>query len=165
MLEITAAASTRQAAFDLMVALGLGTLDKAGHFVPGQEVQIYPERPEEELSVQLTPPVLGKGLTVEVPATYAPEWHFDLRVWGETEARWRKEHPAEEAQVKGEAKAEIDPKAELDTKYQIAELAAVAKATPVYREKSASGVPPGYEIKGVRFYPARLLTNRRHTWA
>lgn len=165
MLEITAAASTQQAAYELLVALGLGTLDKEGHFQPGAEVQIYPEKPGEALSVVITPAVLGKDLKVETPAVYAPEWHFDLRVWGETEAKWRKEHPAEEAQGKGEAKAEVDPKAVLDTQYKLAELAAVAKATPVYREKSASGVPPGYEIKGVRFYPAHLLTNRRHNWA
>ena len=67
MLEITAHATSRDAAIAFLQATRIATVDEAGNIVPIAEVNIHPFRPNETIAIVKTPAVMN-GMEVVTPA-------------------------------------------------------------------------------------------------
>lgn len=154
-LEITAHASTREAAIAFLHAVNIATTDEAGNIVPIAEVNIHPSRPNETITIIKTPAVMD-GMTVVTPAEIVPGWHFNMRFYGSSEATLRKPEPP----------GGWLPEHDLFDRTYINELVAGRTGIiPGWVADAEDAIPPGYQAGQCRAYDPALIATRANVWA
>jgi hypothetical protein len=155
MLEITAAAVSREAAIAFLQAVNIATVDDTGNIVPIAEVQIHPSRPNEEITIIKTPAVMD-GMTVVTPAEIAPGFHWNMRFYGTSEATLRKPEP----------EGGWPPGSDIFDMTYINELVQDRTGMiPNWAGGSEDPIPPGYEAGGCRAFDPSLIGQRCNVWA
>ena len=154
-LEITAHATSREAAIAFLQAVNIATVDEAGNIVPIAEVNIHPARPEETITIVKTPAVMN-GMEVVTPAEIVPGWHFNMRFYGQSEATLRKPEPPGGWQ----------PEHDLFDKTFINELVAgrTGGQIPQWQASAEDPIPPGYEAGFCRAFDPALISTRANVW-
>jgi hypothetical protein len=155
MLDITAAATSREAAIAFLESINVATTDKEGNIVPIAEVQIHPFRPEEALTIVKTPAVMD-GMKEVSPAELVEGWHWNMRFYGSSEATLRKPEP----------EGGWLPEHDIFDKTYINELVAGRTGMiPNWAGGASDPIPPGYEAGGCRAFDPSLIGQRRNVWA
>jgi hypothetical protein len=155
MLEITAAATSREAAIAFLKAVNIADVDAQGNIVPIAEVQIHPSRPEERITIVTTPAVMD-GMTVVTPAVVSNKFHWNMRFYGTSEATLRKPEP----------EGGWLPEHDIFDKTYINELVAGRTGMiPNWAGGASDPIPPGYEAGGCRAFDPSLIATRANVWA
>jgi hypothetical protein len=156
-LEITAAATSREAAIAFLQAVNIATVDEAGNIIPIAEVQIHPSRPEETITIVKTPAVVDpETLEIISPAEIVAGWHYNLRFYGTSEATLRKPEP----QGGWPDDADI-----FDRTYINELVAGRTGQIPNWVASAEDPIPPGYEANGCRAFDPSLVATRANVWA
>jgi hypothetical protein len=155
MLEITAVAPTREAAIAFLQSINVATVDESGHIIPIAEVQIYPFRPGETITIVKTPAVMD-GMAVVTPAEIVEGWHWNMRFYGTSEATLRKPEP----------EGGWQPEHDIFDRTYINELVqARCKVAPEWTASAEDPIPPGYEANQCRAFDPALIATRANVWA
>ena len=137
MLEITAAAVSREAAIALLQAVNIATVDEQGNIVPIAEVQIT-------------------GLSGEWSVPDVPGVHWNMRFYGTSEATLRKPEP----------EGGWLPEHDIFDKTYINELVAGRTGIiPNWTASAEDPIPPGYEAGQCRAFDPSLIATRANVWA
>lgn len=154
-LEITAWAVSREAAIQFLQAVNIATVNEANEIIPIAEVNIYPSRPSEVLTIVKTPAVI-KDMTVVTPAEIVPGWHWNMRFYGSSEETLRKPEP----------EGGWLPEHDIFDRTYINELVAGRTGEiPNWVASAEDIIPPGYEAGNCRAFDPSLISTRTNVWA
>lgn len=154
-LEITAHATSREAAIAFLQAVNIATVDAQGNIVPIADVNIHPSRPGETITIIKTPAVMD-GLNVITPAELVPGFHWNMRFYGQSEITLTKPTP----------EGGWQPGDDIFDKTYINELVAGRTGMiPNWKAAADDPIPPGYEAGGCRAFDPSLISTRSNVWA
>lgn len=157
MLEITAAAVSREAAIAFLKAVNIADEDEHGNIVAIAEVQIHPFRPTETITIIKTPAVIDpETLEVITQAEIVPGWHWNMRFYGTSEETLRKPEPEG-----GWTDAD-----DIFARTWILELIQGRTGLiPGWVASADDPIPPGYEAGGCRAFDPALISTRVNVFA